>query len=221
MRALRFLKNTPCALLLAAQLIALLAYPFLDDTFIGRSLLAVFGLLVLILTVIAVRNTPTLWWVSVTLAVPALLLLAVQAATANSDLVPYSAGFEAALYFYAAFSMIRYMLADDKVTTDEMFAIATVFTLLAWAFAYVYVVLQAVDPGAFTDSPDPEAARTWVELLYLSFTTLSSTGMSDVIPLSGHARSIGMIEQVAGVFYIAMIVTRLVGLNALKVGSKR
>ncbi len=52
-----------------------------------------------------------------------------------------------------------------------------------------------------------------MELLFLSFTTLSSTGLSDITPISGHARSVVMIEQVAGVFYIAMVVTRLVALR--------
>ena len=55
--------------------------------------------------------------------------------------------------------------------------------------------------------------RSWTELLFLSFTTLSSTGLSDIVPTSGHARSVNMIEQVAGLFYIAMVVTRLVSLN--------
>ena len=52
-----------------------------------------------------------------------------------------------------------------------------------------------------------------MELLFLSFTTLSSTGLSDITPISGHARSVVMLEQVAGVFYIAMVVTRLVSLR--------
>lgn len=60
------------------------------------------------------------------------------------------------------------------------------------------------------------ADRTWTELLFLSFTTLSSTGLSDIVPISGHARSVVMIEQVAGLFCIAMVVTRLVGLNAAR-----
>ena len=53
-----------------------------------------------------------------------------------------------------------------------------------------------------------------MELLFLSFTTLSSTGLSDIMPISGHARSVVMLEQVAGVFYIAMVVTRLVACDA-------
>jgi hypothetical protein len=53
-----------------------------------------------------------------------------------------------------------------------------------------------------------------MDLLFLSFTTLSSTGLSDIVPVTGHARSVVMLEQVAGIFYIAMVVTRLVSLRA-------
>ena len=56
--------------------------------------------------------------------------------------------------------------------------------------------------------------RSWMDLLYLSFTTLSSTGLSDIQPVTGHARSVIMLEQVVGIFYIAMVVTRLVSLRA-------
>ena len=45
---------------------------------------------------------------------------------------------------------------------------------------------------------NPEQPRTWMELLFLSFTNLSSTGLSDVIPITGQARSVVMFEQLAG-----------------------
>jgi hypothetical protein len=51
-----------------------------------------------------------------------------------------------------------------------------------------------------------------MELLFLSFTTLSSTGLGDVVPITPFARALVMIEQLAGVAYIAMVVSRLVGL---------
>ena len=60
-----------------------------------------------------------------------------------------------------------------------------------------------------------------MELLFLSFTTLSSTGLSDITPISGHARSVVMLEQVAGVFYIAMVVTRLVALRGQRARPHR
>jgi hypothetical protein len=104
------------------------------------------------------------------------------------------------------------MLADHEITRDELYAVGATFTLVAWAFAYVYIVCQAASPGSFTAAVDPTADRTWMELLFLSFTTLSSTGLSDVVPIHPMARSLVMLEQLAGVAYVAMVVSRLVGL---------
>jgi divalent metal cation (Fe/Co/Zn/Cd) transporter len=106
------------------------------------------------------------------------------------------------------------MLSDTRVSLDELFAIGTVFTFLAWAFAYVFVVLQAVDPGSF--ALDSDEVHSWVDMLFLSFTVLTGTGMSEILPSSGHAKSVVMVEQVVGLFYVAMVVTRLIGLQAAR-----
>lgn len=214
MTAVRFFRRTPSAALLITQLLGVLLYPFMEGSVVGRSLLALFGLFVLALALVAIRATPMLWWVAMTLALPSIGLLLVQSVANNAELVPWSAAFEAVLYFYAAAAMLAYMLSDNRITTDELFAIGAVFTLLAWAFAYTYVVIQAVEPGSFVAAVQPDAPRSWTELLYLSFATLTGVGLSDIAPVRGHARSVVMLEQVAGLFYIAMVVTRLIGLQA-------
>lgn len=84
-------------------------------------------------------------------------------------------------------------------------------TLLAWAFAYVYVTLQALDTNSFAGGQP----HSWIEMLFLSFTILTGTGMSDILPSTGHAMSVVMVEQAVGLFYVAMVVTRLVGLQAM------
>lgn len=208
---IRFVRQTPCAVLLAVQFLGVLLYPFLETSLQSRQLFALFGLVVLGIVVFALRATPALIWVAALLALPAAVLLVVQIATGNEALIAWAAIFEALLYFYGAGAMLLYMLDDEVVTRDELFAIGAVFTLLAWAFAHLYVVLQGLDPSSFTGPGTGE--RSWTELLFLSFTTLTSTGMSDIMPTSGHARSVNMIEQVAGLFFIAMVVTRLVSLN--------
>lgn len=213
MAALRLVRRNPCAVLLAVQALGIVLYPFLDDWHAGRQAFALFGLLVLALALYAVQMTVVHTWVLVTIAIPATLLLVLQIFSDSNELMAWSSGFEAVLYFYAAFAMTRYMLEDDEVTTDELFAIGAVFTLMAWAFAHLFVVLQALDPGAFGAVGEP---RTWNELLFVSFTTLSSTGLSDIMPVTGHARSAVMVEQVAGIFYVAMVVTRLINLSATR-----
>jgi hypothetical protein len=218
---LTFIRRTPSAVLLLAQLAAVLLYPFLIDSDVGRALLSVLGIAFLGLVVLAVRSTPGLTWVGVLLGIPATVLLLVQAITVSDDLLPYSSAFEALLYFYAAGAMIAYLHEDFEVTRDELYAIGATFTLLAWAFAYTYTVCQAIEPGSFSAAVDPHASRSWTELLFLSFTTLSSTGLGDVIPVKPVARSLVMLEMVAGLAYVAIVVSRLVGLLIVRRAEPR
>ena len=111
------------------------------------------------------------------------------------------------------------MLQDHKVTSDELFAAGATFTLLAWAFAFSFSVCQAWYPGSFTAAVDPDAQRSWMELLYLSFSTLSGVGLSDIMPIKPHARALVMLAQFAGVMYIAVVVSRLIGLT-VRVGPR-
>lgn len=213
-----FTKRQPSAVLLAAQLAAVLIYPFLEEGAAGRAIFSVFGIAILGLVVLAVRSSPALTWVSLLLALPATVLLLIQAVTGDDALLPYSSAFESALYFYAAGSLLFYMLEDHEITRDELYAVGATFTLVAWAFAYAYIVCQAIEPQSFTAAVDPRDARTWMELLFLSFTTLTSTGLSDVVPVKPFARSLVMIEQLAGLGYVAMVVSRLVGLTLRATG---
>ena len=208
-------RREPSAILLFTQLAAVLLYPFMETTDAGRALFSLFGILVLGLVLLAVRRSPAHTWVAVVLGLPATCLLLIQAVTGDDGLLPYSSAFEAVLYFYAAGPLIAYMFADHEITRDELFAVGATFTLLAWAFAYTFTVCQAIDPGSYTAAVDPADDRSWMELLFLSFTTLTSTGLSDVVPVKPFARGLNMVEQVAGVTYIAMLVSRLVGLTVL------
>lgn len=210
-----YVRREPSAVLFAAQLLGVLLYPLMEGSGVGRALFSVFGILVLGLVVLAVRSTPGLTWVALTLGAPATVLLLIEAVTNSDELLPYSSALEALVYFYAAYTLIRYMLADHHITRDELWAVGATFTLVAWAFAYTFVVCQAIEPHSFTAALDADEDRSWMELLFLSFTTLSSTGLSDVIPVKAFARSLVMIEQIVGVAYVVMLVSRIVGLTIM------
>jgi hypothetical protein len=209
-------RRHPSAVLLLVQLVGVLVYPAMEGSRGGRVAFEILGIIVLVLAVWSVRSTPGLTWVSITLGIPAVALSLVDAIHPTEALVPWSAVLHAAFYFYAAYSLLRYMLSDHDVSTDELFATGATFTLVAWGFAYLYVFVQALDPGSFIAAVNPEADRSWLELLFLSFTNLSSTGLSDIVPVTPYARSVVMLEQLAGLAYIAMVVSRLVGLTVTR-----
>lgn len=213
LRVLAQTRRHPSAVLLLVQLAGILAYPFVESTRAGGHALAVFGIVVLFVTVRMVRSTPWLTWISVGLAIPTVALLALQAVADMPQLVAWSSSLEAVFYFYATGSLIAYMLADRYATLDELFAVGATFTLLAWAFTHLFIVVQALQPGCFLAAVNPQQTRTWSELMYLSFALLSSTGIGDVIPVTVHARAVASVAMFAGVMYLAMVVSRLIGLT--------
>jgi Ion channel len=211
----------PSAVLLAVQLLGVVLYPFMAESPMALSLFSLFSLIVLVLAVRAVRATPAWTWVVLLLGIPVVILTILEVfQPENATIVLWSALFHAAFYFYTSYGLIRYMFKDRIVTPDELFATGATFTVVAWAFAYVFVAVQIVWPGSFIAAIDPNEPRTWIELLFLSFTTLTSTGLSDVVPVTPQARAVVMIEQVAGLMYVALVISRLVGLTLYRERSE-
>lgn len=206
-------RRHPSAVLLMVQLMGMLLYPFIESTPAGLVAFNAFGVLVLIFTIRMVRSTPGLTWISASLAVPIIALLFLQSAFDMRHLLPWSSVLEALFYFYAAASLISYMMEDFLATTDELFAAGATFTLLAWGFTHVFILIQALQPGTFAAAVNAADARTWTELNYLSFALLSSTGIGDVIPLTPHARAVASVEMFCGLIYLAGVVARLIGLT--------
>jgi hypothetical protein len=214
MRPIAFVRRTPSAGLLLTQLAGVLLYPWMESSPWGRVLLTAFGVLVLGVALRVVGLSPWLTWLAYVLALMIVVLSVISVISPRPELTVATAGLEAAFYFYATGSLIAYMLQDWVATTDEFFAAGATFTLLAWGFAYLYVVCQAVIPGSFSAPLDPQLPRTWMELLFLSVAVLSSVGLSDIMPVTPMARGLVMLESFAGVMYVALVVSRLISLSA-------
>ena len=213
-RVLSTVWSHPSGILLVGQLLVVLLYPFLDGSTAGRAVLGVAQMALVLTAVMAVRRTPALSWVAVLLGGPAMLFAVLEAVEPTTGwIVLTSAIFHVPFYFFVSYAMIRYLFHDDRVTRDELYATGAAFTVVAWAFAYLYAAVQVLDPGSFANY-DGVDELPWFELLYLSFTTLTSVGLSDVVAVENHARSVVMVEMLAGVLYVALVIARLVGLTA-------
>ena len=209
----RLTRSHPSAFLLAAQLLSLILYAAVDGVPSRRVLVNVVGILILLLVVWVIDRSPALTWIAWVLVAPAVGLSLLWIFFPNPAILVMSSLLEAALYFYAAGSMVAYMMKDYRVTTDELFAAGATFTLLAWGFTYLYLVCQTLFPGSFTGMINPSEPRTFLELLFLSFTNLTAAGLGDILPVTPPARVLVMVEQFAGIGYVAVVVSRLIGMT--------
>ena len=187
----------------------MIAWPFLASSRAGSAVLGVISMVAVGLALGVVRNTPALTVIAVVLGVPAVLMTILEAAMPGEEwVVLTSALLHAPFYLYVFFGTVRYLFHDDRVTTDELYAIGAAFTVLAWAFAFIYVAVEIIWPGSI--KPLSDGSGRFFDLLFFSFTNLTSVGLSDILPVGAHARSVVILEQVSGVLYVAMVISRLV-----------
>lgn len=210
---LRQVGRYPSAVLLAMQVAAIVVYPFIGSAEVGRAALSVIGTLVLGLAIWTIRTTANHVVPAVVLGVVALALSVAEIFTGTGSQVHLVSDIVHVLfYFYTSYALVRYLFGDDWVTRDDLFAVGAAFTVLAWGFAYAFAAIQFLVPGSFTAFQGP-GERSWFELLYLSFANLTSVGLSDIVPVGRQARAWAMLEQLAGVMYVAMVISRMVALT--------
>ena len=214
LNSLKSITNYPFAMLLAVQVFSILFYGFMTNSYLSHVIFNGLGLIVPILAVWTVYRSPATNWIGLVLAVLAIGSTIFSALNSQPQLLIWAHGFESALYFYAAISLVMYMFKDNVVTLDELYAAAATFTLLVWGFTLAYSVCQQLYPGSIVAAAHSEAPRTWIELMFMSFSIQSGTGVGDVIPVSGPARAIGSLQIFCGVMYITIVISRLVGLAA-------
>jgi len=209
----------PNAWLLGALVLLVAIYPFLDEKPAGRAAIAVFDLAILVLALRASRATGYETRIGYFLVIPAMGLHAAAALGGQAWLMGFSLAAQALFHGFVVFSLMRYMLRDDVMTLDELFAAAGLYVLMAFVFGYLYALLDHAIPGSFYINAANNAGdvTSWFDLLYFSFTCLTSVGFGEITPVNDHARSLVMIEQMMGVLYLALVISRLVALQSQRI----
>ena len=111
--------------------------------------------------------------------------------------------------------MYNFILRARRISDEHIAAATAVYVLLGLFFATAYTMLERLAPGSFTINlpPDADEATRWVQFVYFSFMTLTTVGYGDILPASPLARILSAAQGVAGVMYLAVLVSRLVGLH--------
>jgi hypothetical protein len=120
------------------------------------------------------------------------------------------------LFFgYVTRVLLRHVIRADRVDADMIYGAVAGYLLLGLIWAMLYALIETVYPGSFARTATSGDTRPWGDLLYYSYVTLTTLGYGDVLPLSTRVRSLAILEAVTGVFYVAVLVARLVSLHIL------
>ncbi|GAB4488270.1 MAG: hypothetical protein Fur0016_00510 [Anaerolineales bacterium] len=113
----------------------------------------------------------------------------------------------------------RFLVIVQTITRDVLYAAVALYLLLGAIFVPLYGLLDMLQPGSFRDGTFPDTPLQWQQLVYFSYTTLTSSGYGDILPASWWARSLANLEMIAGMLFIAVVMSRLVALYSESKGE--
>ncbi len=199
-----------------SQVLLLLLFPFLEGGKNRMMILIILFSVILFLGIHAVSYQRKNVIIGSIFGLPWFLLTWVNffISTPSFILATISDIFLCLFYFFTALLILSYILKSSRVTGDVLYGAVSVYLLIGGAWYAIYTVIYSLHPGSFIIAAihNIDGVINWSDFLYFSFSTLTTLGYGDVIPVTSSARSFAMLEAIVGVMYLAIIISRLVGL---------
>ena len=112
-------------------------------------------------------------------------------------------------------AMLIYVFKSPRITLDTIFAAVVAYFFLSIIFAISFTMLFAFNPNYF-NLPVPLTLTQFHlltnEMIYFSLITIVGVGYGDILPLLPFSRMLAAVEAVMGHFYMAVLISWLVGM---------
>lgn len=212
-----FVQRIPIyAALLICLLILIIAVPLVPADWPGHVLEFFFNLVLLVGVYSAAWRSSHRW--------PFVILTLVTLGARWSDQLSLHIGFDAASYAltevwiaYAIVIIVAALYREREVTVNVILGAIVVYLLAALAFAELYGMIETLQPGSFAGLPTEKVTNA---LIYFSLVCMTTMTFGDILPSSNLARSLSVVQAAFAMFYVAIMIARLVGLNIVSAGEK-
>jgi hypothetical protein len=198
--------------LLMTQIVILVAYPFLQETEKRFPIISLL-LLIAIAPALWVGLSRKIFLAVFSVGVLAFLFSLVVFLTAK-DLA--DEGLLVLLFLYALFYFLAITILIKKtssgatVSADTIKGGISIYFLLGLFWAILYMIMLTFDPNALTNVPKETVG---LDCFYYSFSTLTTLGYGDITPVANYAKTLAIMEAVAGPVYLAIFVAQIIGMN--------
>jgi hypothetical protein len=184
---------------LLVLLVALfLSFPFLDSLSWGDDAVNLLFTVVMLSALLAVGGRKWVFIGGGLLLIPALVLRWLPHLVEMRVDHPVTLASYCLFDAYVIIHLLRYVLRTPRVDAEVLSAGVSIYLLIGWLWAFLYLT--------------PPAEPRLYDMFYFSFTTLTTAGYGDILPLSRQTRMLAAMESVFGVLYLAVLVARLVAL---------
>jgi voltage-gated potassium channel len=203
--------------LLIALALLFFCAPFVEEMKGGEIIVSILLSLVLISGVLVVSNRRRTLVIAVLLAIPAVAGRWIN--HFRPYLLPPAIFLLAALVLMAfvGVHLLRFVLRAPSVNLEVLCASVSAYLILGLIWTIAYWLVAAINPAAFAFNTTTGAKESMqgFNAFYFSFITLSTVGYGDITPVSKVARMLAAMEAMTGLFYVAVLIARLVSLYSV------
>ena len=121
-------------------------------------------------------------------------------------------------FLYVTVIILNHILNSRKITADTLYGAVCVYLLLGLLWVTVYGGIEYFSPGAafVSDHLGDSGSISTNELVYYSYTTLTTLGYGDILSTTPLARILSVLEAITGQLFIAFLVARLISMYKVK-----
>jgi hypothetical protein len=207
-----FLRRNRGAIMLSLVFVYLIAEPFVGMIAPLAHWISPLSLTILLICPVMLSFPRKLKWLGVS-ALIFYLLLRLSATESEYLLIPRTA-VSILLDSVIVFFLIRHILTSENLTRDFIFAAMFVYLVMGFLFADILFVLQNLDLASFYVNNSAQPVKiSFQDMLYFSFSTLTTAGYGDFTPATMVAKRASNIEACCGALYISVFIGRIIGIH--------
>jgi len=184
--------------------------PYMEGTR-GTYLLAGFNAFVVLASAAALGRTALSFLLVLVLIGAAVGLRFASLEQGREPLFNWALLLHALVYISVLVLLLRYVFGPEVMDGDRLWGAASAYLMIGILWCFVYALVELEHGQTFLVRGE-RANLELIELLYFSFSTLTTIGFGDIVPISRGAQTAAIFEGIVGTLFLAILIAKLVGI---------
>lgn len=196
---------------LLIALVAMVILPkFLYESDYQRFVSTVLNAIVVLLTIYAIQESRRELYIGTGIAIVVIMINQVGVFK-DSATIDFYLSFIIYIIFYihAVYRFLIKIIRTDNVKVGVLYAAVIVYLFIGIIGGYLFMLIENLNPGSLNNLEITNITSP-SRFFYFSFTTLSTLGYGDIVPISPPAQALSMVLSTTGPLYLTILVALLV-----------
>jgi hypothetical protein len=115
-----------------------------------------------------------------------------------------------AVYMFVIALLLRYVFGPEVMDADRLWGAAAMYLMIGILWCFLFALVDLGDKDVFLIRGDARQLDL-TQLLYFSFSTLTTIGFGDIVPVTRLAQVAAVVEGIIGQLFLAILIAKLVG----------